>query len=80
MPTDSEDLKRKLLQSDEEFRQLATQHHDLDEQIQNLTSRHYLSEPEQIEELRLKKLKLYLKDQMEEFMRRAGNGTAHAQG
>ena len=47
MPTDFEELKRKLLQSDEEFRQLATQHHDLDERIHNLAARHYLSEPEQ---------------------------------
>ena len=81
MPTDFEELKRQLLQSDEEFRQLATQHHDLDEQIQNLTSRHYLSEPEQLEEVRLKKRKLHLKDQMEAFLRRAGgNQPAHAQG
>ena len=47
MPTDFEELKRKLLQTDEEFRQLATQHHDLDEQIHNLATRHHLSEPEQ---------------------------------
>ena len=39
MPTDFEELKRKLLQTDEEFRQLATQHHDLDEKIHNLAAR-----------------------------------------
>jgi hypothetical protein len=33
MPNDFEELKRQLLQSDEEYRQLATRHHDLDEQI-----------------------------------------------
>lgn len=71
MPKDFEELKRQLLQTDEEFRRLATEHHDLDEQIQVLTSRHYLSEPEQVEEVRLKKQKLYLKDQMEAFLRRA---------
>ena len=74
MPTDFEELKRKLLQTDEEFRQLATQHHDLDEQIHNLSERHYLSEPEQLEEVRLKKRKLYLKDQMEAALRRHGVG------
>ena len=58
MPTDFEELKRKLLQSDEEYRQLATQHHDLDERIHHLTARHYLSEPEQLEEVTLKKRKL----------------------
>ena len=51
MPTDFEELKRELLQTDEEFRQLATQHHDLDEKIHNLAARHYLSEPEQLEEV-----------------------------
>lgn len=78
MPTDFEELKRNLLQSDEEFRQLATQHHDLDEQIHNLATRHYLSEPEQLEEVRLKKRKLHLKDQMEAALRRAF--PTHAQG
>jgi uncharacterized protein YdcH (DUF465 family) len=70
MPKDFEELKRELLQSDEEYRQLATRHHDLDEQIHNLAARHYLTEPEQLEEVRLKKVKLHLKDQMESILRR----------
>lgn len=78
MPTDFEELKRKLLQTDEEFRQLATQHHDLDERIHNLTSRHYLSEPEQLEEVQLKKQKLHLKDQMEAALRRVVGEPDHA--
>jgi uncharacterized protein len=79
MPTDFEELKRKLLQTDEEFRQLATLHHDLDEKIHSLAARHYLSEPEQLEEVRLKKQKLYLKDQMESILRRARtDNPAHA--
>jgi uncharacterized protein YdcH (DUF465 family) len=78
MPTDFEELKRKLLQTDEEFRQLATQHHDLDEKIHNLSSSHYLSEADQLEEARLKKRKLYLKDQMEAVLRRHVVGSAAA--
>lgn len=70
MPTDFEELKRQLLQTDEEFRQLATQHHALDEKIHSLASRHYLSEPERLEETTLKKRKLQLKDQMEMILRR----------
>jgi uncharacterized protein len=70
MPKDFEELKRELLQSDETYRQLATRHHDLDEQIHNLTARTYLTEPEQLEEVRLKKVKLQLKDQMEDILRR----------
>ena len=69
MPTDFEELKQKLLESNDEFRQLATQHHDLDERIHSLATRPYLSEPEQLEEATLKKKKLYLKDQMESMLR-----------
>jgi uncharacterized protein YdcH (DUF465 family) len=70
MPTDFEELKRQLLQTDEEFRQLAHQHHDLDEKLHTLATRHYLSEPEQLEEVTLKKRKLRIKDQMEDILRR----------
>jgi uncharacterized protein YdcH (DUF465 family) len=70
MPTDFEELKRQLLQTDEEYRRLATQHHDLDEKLHDLTARNYLSEPEQLEEVTLKKRKLQLKDRMENILRR----------
>lgn len=79
MPTDFDELKRQLLQTDEEFRQLANQHHDLDEKIHRLTSRHYLSEPEQLEESTLKKRKLHVKDQMELILRRHSLGSNAAQ-
>jgi uncharacterized protein YdcH (DUF465 family) len=74
MPTDFDELKRQLLQTDEEYRHLATQHHDLDEKVHVLTARHYLSEPEQLEEVALKKRKLQLKDQMEDLLRRRLTG------
>ena len=70
MPTDFEELKRQLLQTDEEYRRLATQHHDLDEKLLSLATRNYLSEPEQLEEVTLKKRKLQLKDRMEDILRR----------
>jgi len=79
MPTDFDELKRKLLQTDEEYRQLATQHHDLDEKIHSLATRHYLSDPEQIEESTLKKRKLQLKDQMEMILRRHSGAAQSAQ-
>ena len=69
MPTDFEAMKQQLLESNDEFRQLASQHHDLDERIHNLATRPYLSEPEQLEEVTLKKRKLHLKDQMESMLR-----------
>jgi uncharacterized protein YdcH (DUF465 family) len=64
-----QDLKALLMQTDEEFHQLATQHHQLENRLHQLTSKHYLSEPEQIEEVNLKKRKLQLKDRMEHIMR-----------
>ena len=80
MPNDFEELKRQLLQSDEEYRQLATRHHDLDEKIHSFTHRPYLTQPEQLEEVRLKKVKLQLKDQMESILRRhtTDGGQRHA--
>jgi uncharacterized protein YdcH (DUF465 family) len=56
-------------QQSEELKQLAAQHHDLDDRLTQLTARHYLSEPEQLEEVTLKKRKLQLKDRMESLRR-----------
>jgi len=69
MPTDFEEMKKQLLASNDEFRQLASLHHQLDEKIHNLATRPYLSAPEQLEEVILKKKKLLLKDQMASIMR-----------
>ena len=63
-------LKELLLQTDEEFHSLADKHHQLEDRLHELTSKHYLSQPEQLEEVNLKKQKLQLKDRMEDIMRR----------
>ena len=68
-----QELKELLLKTDEEFRQLATQHHELDDRLQQLSGKSYLSEPEQVEEVTLKKRKLQLKDRMEDILRRHRN-------
>ena len=60
---------KELLQTDEEFHTLSDQHRQLDDRIHELTSKPYLSEPEQLEEVTLKKRKLQLKDQMESMLR-----------
>ena len=69
MNEQSQDLKDLLLQTDEEFHQLAAKHHELEDRLHELTAKHYLSEPEQVEEVTLKKRKLQLKDQMEDILR-----------
>jgi uncharacterized protein YdcH (DUF465 family) len=63
------ELRERLLQSDHEYRDLATRHHDLDERLQELATRHFLTEPEQLEEAQIKKQKLRLKDRMEDIVR-----------
>ena len=66
----TEALKEQLLQSDEEFHQLADQHHELDHRLHELTAKPYLSESEQREQVTLKKRKLQVKDRMEDILRR----------
>ena len=66
----SQDLRDQLLQTDEEFHKLFAKHHELEDRLSELTSKHYLSEPEQLEETTLKKRKLQLKDRMEDILRR----------
>jgi hypothetical protein len=70
MNEQSQGLRDLLLQTDEEFQNLVVKHHELEDRLHELTAKHYLSEPEQLEEVTLKKRKLQLKDRMEDILRR----------
>jgi uncharacterized protein YdcH (DUF465 family) len=70
MNEQSQDLKEVLLQTDEEFNQLAAKHHELEGRLRELTTKPYLSAPEQVEQVTLKKRKLQIKDRMEDILRR----------
>jgi uncharacterized protein len=63
-----EELKAHLLATDSHFRELAEQHAQLKRQVEEMESRHLLSEGDELEEQRLKKLKLHVKDQMLEIL------------
>ena len=63
-----EELKAHLRATSEEYRLLASQHSDFARKLDELESHHHLTEEEQLEETRLKKLKLRLKDQMEAML------------
>jgi uncharacterized protein YdcH (DUF465 family) len=52
------------LASSESFRKLATEHTQYAQRLDALSQKPYLSEEEKLEEVRLKKLKLKLKDEM----------------
>jgi hypothetical protein len=49
--------------------QLAQEHSLYDRRLESLRSKLFLTEPEKLEEVRLKKLKLSLKDEMERLRR-----------
>ena len=65
----AEDLKHLLIETNQEFRELASRHHTLDDRLHELESKHYLSDAEQFEEVSLKKRKLQVKDRMELMLR-----------
>ena len=63
-----DELKAHLMATNEEYRQLASQHSDYAKKLDALESLSHLTEEEELEEKRLKKGKLRLKDQMEAIM------------
>ena len=65
-------VKDELMASDENFRRLAQEHTQYAQRLEALVTKRFLSEEEQIEETRLKKLKLRLKDQMEQIVQQHG--------
>jgi uncharacterized protein YdcH (DUF465 family) len=70
---EAQEVKNLLLQSDDNYRQLADRHHELDTRLHELSEKHYLTSNEQFEEVTLKKRKLALKDQMEQIARHFRN-------
>ena len=65
------------VKSDDEYRQLAEQHHQYESRLGELAEKVVLSDDEQLEEATLKKKKLQLKDKMQELSRRSRGSAAH---
>ena len=63
-------VREQLLASHDEFRRLAQEHAQYSQRLDSLIEKRYLTEDEKVEEVRLKKLKLRLKDQMEVIAQR----------
>ena len=70
MENTQDEIKAHLMKSDEEFRRLAEQHAQYHQQLEALEAKPRLTPEEELEEHRLKKLKLRLKDQMNSIMSR----------
>ena len=67
-------------EADAEYQRLAEQHRQYDVQLQQLFRSPYLNSEDLIEEIRLKKLKLHVKDEMERIASRVHSARArHSQ-
>jgi uncharacterized protein YdcH (DUF465 family) len=68
-------LKAHLLETDERFRHLQEQHAQYSRLVDDIESRGLVTEADEIEEQRLKKLKLHTKDEMNEMLARSRTAT-----
>jgi uncharacterized protein YdcH (DUF465 family) len=60
-----ESVREQLLASHEEFRRLAQEHNRYSQRLESLIEKRYLTDQEKLEEVKIKKVKLRLKDEME---------------
>jgi uncharacterized protein len=61
----AEAIREQLMAESPEYQRLREEHSRYATQLEQLSAKSFLSEQEQVEEVRLKKLKLRAKDQME---------------
>jgi uncharacterized protein YdcH (DUF465 family) len=64
------ELKAHLIATSEEFRQLVAQHAEYDRLLDAIETKPHVTPEDEVEEHRIKKLKLRVKDQMNEIMAR----------
>ena len=64
------ELRAHLIETEPEFRRLANEHAMLKARLEAIESSEHLTLDDEVEESRLKKLKLRLKDEMSDFMAR----------
>ena len=63
------DCAQHLMETNDEYRELAQQHSDHSRRLDELRARRFPTPEEQLEEMQLKKKKLHLKDRMHGLMR-----------
>jgi uncharacterized protein YdcH (DUF465 family) len=75
--TQDEEFKAHLLATNEQFRKLSEQHAHLKHQIEEIESKPHVTGEDELEEQRLKKLKLHIKDEMNEIVVTTRHATVH---
>lgn len=70
MPETAQEIPGDLMSNDAEFRKLAQEHSRYEEQLHQLTRQPYVSSEDIVLEAQIKKLKLRLKDQMQQLLAR----------
>ncbi len=72
-----EEIKERLMSSNPEFRRLVEEHKLYEGQLNELHNRHHLTDQDHLEEIRLKKKKLHLKDQMNSMIQKFRSELSH---
>ena len=68
--------REQLPTGQDQFQRLVQEHSQYSQRLESLTQKRYLTEDEKLEEVRLKKLKLRLKDQMQTLEHQAQRHSA----
>ena len=66
-----------LLQTDAEYQRLAEQHQQYEAELQRISKSPYLNSEDLLEEIKLKKMKLHCKDEMERIAARIQQAQAN---
>jgi uncharacterized protein YdcH (DUF465 family) len=72
-----EEIKEQLMSSSADFRRLAEEHLEYEAKLKELLSHPHLSEQDHLEEIKIKKKKLQLKDQMNSMVLKYKNELTH---
>jgi uncharacterized protein YdcH (DUF465 family) len=72
-----EEIKDHLMSANPEFRRLVEEHRQYEGQLNQLLNRHHMTEQDHLEEIKLKKKKLQLKDQMNSMIQKFRNELSH---
>ncbi|HEU4403297.1 MAG TPA: DUF465 domain-containing protein [Candidatus Polarisedimenticolia bacterium] len=78
----NEDLRRALVEQNEEYRRLMSEHASCESRLQELQGKATLDDTEKVETVNIKKQKLQIKDRMEAIVRQhlgreTGAGVRH---